>query len=185
MSTSKKAPQPDVENESEDEIQERERFIVLLRHGLAEDRAPDRSDDERALTADGHARMKQIARGLERVFPKANAIYSSPLLRAMQTAMWVSKAYRSRVEITTVDGLAPGATTADFLALIAAVKERRAIIVGHEPNLSDNLRALLGAEQSRSIELKKGGCYGVRIEGDGTAMLEWLLPPRLLRKLAE
>jgi len=39
-------------------------------------------DEDRSLTAEGHARMKQIARGLEQALPKANAIYSSPLLRA-------------------------------------------------------------------------------------------------------
>ena len=30
------------------------------------------------------------------------------------------------------------------------------------------------------IELAKGGCYGIRIEPDGTARLEWMLPPRAL-----
>ena len=186
MSTSKKAPPPEVAADTaEDEIQERERFIILLRHGIAEDPSAGKPDEERSLTAEGHARIKQIALGVERVFPKANAIYSSPLVRATQTALWVSKAYRSRVQVTTTDALMPGATTADFLSLVASIKERRTIIVGHEPNLSDNLRALLGVEESRTIELKKGGCYGVRLRGDGSALLEWLLPPRLLRKLAE
>jgi phosphohistidine phosphatase SixA len=87
--------------------------------------------------------------------------------------------------VITTDALAPGATKEQFLELVSSVKERRTIIVGHEPNLSENLAALLGLGESHSIELKKGGCYGVRVDGDGRAVLEWLLPPRILRKLAE
>jgi phosphohistidine phosphatase len=169
MSTSKAAP-PE------------ERFVILLRHGIAEEPAAEKKDEDRGLTAEGHARMKQVARGLERALPKAQAIYTSPLLRAMQTALWVSKGYRSRVNITTTDALAPGATKKQFLALVKSIQERRVIIVGHEPNLTDALQALTGVE---GLELKKGACFGVRVFADGTGLLEWVLPPRILRKLGE
>lgn len=162
-----------------------ERFLVLLRHGIAEDPTPEKSDADRGLTAEGHARMKQIARGLERALPKAEAIYSSPLLRAVQTSLWVSKAYRSRVNINTVEALSPGSTPTQFRELVEGITERRVVIVGHEPSLTDNLAALVGLTDSQAIELKKGGCYGVRIRPDGTAVLEWLLSPRILRKLGE
>ncbi len=171
MSTSKKAAAPPPE-----------RFIVLLRHGIAEDATPDKKDDDRGLTAEGHARMKQIARGLERALPKVRAIYTSPLLRAVQTALWVSKAYRSRATVNTVGALSPSATPKQFLALVKSIKERRAVIVGHEPVLTLGLRALVGVE---GLELKKGGCFGVRLLPEGTAVLEWVLPPRILRELGE
>lgn len=161
-----------------------ERFVVLLRHGVAEDASPQVPDEERSLTADGHARMKQNAIGLERTLPRVQAIYSSPLRRAMQTALWVSKAYRSRVEVRTTEALSPGATAQQFLDLLASIDVRRAVIVGHEPNLTDNLRTLLRLPEAHSIELKKGGCYGVRLDPGGRATLEWLLPPRILRELA-
>lgn len=124
--------------------------------------------------------MKRIARGLENVLPKAQAIYASPLLRAVQTALWVSKAYRSRVTVTTKDALKPEATEKQFLAFIKSIEERRVVIIGHEPVLTAGLHALTGVE---GVELKKGGCYGVRLRPDGTASLEWVLPPRILRKL--
>lgn len=171
MSTSKKAAAPPPE-----------RFIVLLRHGIAEDATPDKKDEDRGLTPEGHARMKQIARGLERVLPRVRAIYSSPLLRAVQTALWVSKAYRSRANVNPVDALSPSATPKQFLALVKSIKERRAVIVGHEPVLTQGLHALVGVE---GLELKKGGCFGVRLLPDGTAVLEWVLPPRILRELGE
>ena len=170
MSTSKPAPR------------ESERFIVLLRHGIAEDQTPEKDDADRALTTEGHLRMKEIARGLERIFSKAQVIYSSPLVRAMQTAKRVAKAYRDRVKIETTDALLPGASTKDLLALIAKSKARHLIFVGHEPNLTNNLRALTGLGKSARLDLKKGGCYGVRLQADGKGVLEWVLPPKALRK---
>ncbi len=126
--------------------------------------------------------MKEIARGLERSLPKAQVIYSSPLLRAVQTALWVSKGYKSKMNINTSDALAPGATAKQFLELIKTIPERRVIFVGHEPTLSTNMAALVGIERAK-VELKKGGCYGVRIAPDGKGTLEWLLSPRVLRKI--
>ena len=40
---------------------------------------------------------------------------------------------------------------------------------------------LTGMRSHSEIELKKGGCYGIRVE-DGAAHLEWMLPPRILRE---
>lgn len=168
MSTSKKAAPPP------------ERFIILLRHGIAEERSPEKKDEDRGLTKEGHARTKEIARGLAAALPKAQAIYTSPLLRAVQTALWVSKGYRSRAQVNTTDALAPGATKKQFLALVKSIGESRAILVGHEPELSESVRALTGVAVP---ELKKGGCYAVRLLPDGTAALEWMVPPRILRKL--
>lgn len=160
-----------------------ERFLILLRHGIAEERTEDKKDEDRSLTAEGHARMKEIARGLGRILPKAQRIVSSPLLRAVQTALWVSKGYRARVEVTTSDTLAPGATAKQFLAFVKTIREQRVIFVGHEPTMTEHLQALTGV--TCAFELKKGGCYGVRLHPDGTALLEWMLTPRILRKLGE
>jgi phosphohistidine phosphatase len=187
MSTSKKAAprkKPAPAPAPEEKPSPAERFIVLLRHGIAEDASAEKKDEDRGLTREGHARMKEIARGLERVLPKAQAIYTSPLLRAVQTALWVSKGYKSRVTINTTDALAPGASAKELRAFLDSIAERRVVVVGHEPTLTRALGALTGVDVPR-LELKKGGCYGVRVLGDGSATLEWLLPPRVLRKLGE
>ena len=176
---------PETPRDDDEEEGRRDRFIVLLRHGIAEERTGEKTDEERSLTPEGHARMKQVARGLERAFPKAQVIYSSPLLRTVQTALWVSKGYRSRVKVNTSDALIPGASPKEFVEFLNGITERRVIVVGHEPNLSDNLTDLLGVDGANRLELKKGGCYGVRLRPDGTVVFEWLLSPRILRKLAE
>jgi phosphohistidine phosphatase len=171
--------------QEDEEEGKRDRFIVLLRHGIAEDATPEKPDAERSLTSEGHARMKQIARGVERAFPKAQIIYASPFLRAMQTALWVSKAYRSRVKVNATEALRPEASPHQFAEFVKGIGERRVIVVGHEPNLTENLAELAGIGGRGRFELKKGGCYGLRLRSDGTALFEWLLSPRILMKLGQ
>ncbi len=169
----------------EEEEGQPDRFIVLLRHGIAEDKTEEKPDQDRSLTSEGHARMKQIARGLERVFPKAQIIYSSPYLRASQTALWISKGYRSRVKIKPAEVLAPGSPPRAVYDFLQSIQERKVVVVGHEPILTNALMELIGAGVSGRFELKKGGCYGIRLRADGTAVFEWLLSPRVLTKLGE
>jgi phosphohistidine phosphatase len=158
-------------------MREGERFIVLLRHGIAEDRDGSKPDEDRELTDQGHRRMKEIAPGLAELFPKAEVIVSSPLIRARQTAEWIGGAYDLGFE--TSDALSPGSDAKEFRELLGSMKSCRAIFVGHEPTLSAFMLALTGMKGS--IELKKGGCYGIRIGADGAARLEWMLPPRAMR----
>jgi len=160
-------------------MEQNERFLILLRHGIAEPHGT-RPDAERELTDEGHRRMKAIARGLQLLFPKAQAIVSSPLRRTMQTAEWVARAYRQKIAIETSDALAPDSDEAKFRELVKRVEARRAIFVGHEPTLSAFMLALTG--MNGEVELKKGGCYGVRLSPDGAAALEWMLPPRAMRR---
>jgi len=151
------------------------KFLVLLRHGIAEDPTPEKSDADRELTAKGRRRMEAIAEGLARLFPDAEAIYSSPAVRAMQTAEPVAKEYGLKIE--TSDALAPGQPSRKLIEQVAV---DYAIFVGHEPTLSGLMLELTKTEGE--IELKKGGCYGIAFDGD-SAHLEWMLPPRVLRRL--
>ena len=70
---------------------------------------------------------------------------------------------------------------ADFRRLLADTKSQFAIFVGHEPNLTEIMLDLTAMRSHNAIELKKGGCYGLRIE-DNSILLEWMLPPRILRE---
>ena len=178
-------PVQTVQDDMQDVADEaRGRLVVFLRHGIAEERTEAKPDEERSLTPEGHTRMKRGALGLRKVFPKARAIYSSPLLRAVQTALWVSRAYRSRIEIHTTDALLPDASEDVLTAFIESLPESRVILVGHEPSMSAGMMALLEVS-GRTLELRKGGACAVRIGGDdGEPSLEWVLSPRVLRRLS-
>jgi phosphohistidine phosphatase len=157
-------------------------MVVLVRHGIAEDQTPEKSDADRALTREGNDRMKENAKGLRELFPKAEAIYSSPLVRAVQTALWISKAYKSKMSVDTTDVMLPEATPDQLRAFIMGLKEAHVILVGHDPSISANLLALAGL--SGSVETKKGGAAALRFSPEGIVTLEWIAPPKVLRKLA-
>ncbi|HJW93771.1 MAG TPA: histidine phosphatase family protein [Thermoanaerobaculia bacterium] len=146
-------------------------FALLLRHGIAHPRGT-KPEEERDLTDIGHRRMKRNARGLTVLFPKAEVLLSSPLIRCVQTAEWVVKAYGGKLKIETRDELRP---EGDRNALRKLIGDKRVIIVGHEPWLSESIKR-------PELELKKGGIYGLRVNGD-ELQLEWMIPPRALRRL--
>lgn len=171
---------------SDDDEESRDRIVVFLRHGRAEEPREGLADEARPLTQEGHGEMMKLAAGVERAFPRAQTILSSPFVRAVQTAMWISKAYRSRIKNHETPALTPSSPPAEFAALLRDMSERRIIVVGHEPNLTANMLALVGLKNvEHRLALKRGGCYAVRLRGEGDGVLEWLLSPRILRKLAE
>lgn len=154
-----------------------EQIFLFVRHGIAADAVAGQADAERELTAEGHAQMEQIARGIARLFPELDAIYASPLVRAAQTAEWVAKAYGS-LPVTTAPALSTNASTQDLLAFLESVDARHAVFVGHEPSLAGVLAEVIRSDAA--IPLQRGGCYAVRIHAGGGATLEWLATPSVL-----
>jgi phosphohistidine phosphatase len=144
------------------------KFLVLLRHGIAEEKTAEKPDADRELTDEGRRRMKRTARALAELFTAAEAIYSSPLVRCVQTAEIVAKAYG--LEVKTSDALKPDGDVADARKLLPSADF--AIFVGHEPNLSAIMLDL--TKMRGEIALKKGGCYGIKFDGRA-ARLEWML----------
>lgn len=159
------------------------RFLVLFRHGPAEERALAKPDAERSLTDEGHAKTRRAARGLEALLPEADTLLSSPLLRAMQTALWVSKAYGGKLKIQVTDALLPDADPKSLAALVATLEGHNVIVVGHEPHLTGTLAHLVRAPGAMRAELKKAGAVGIRLDPRGAGTLEWMLSPKMLRRL--
>lgn len=158
------------------------KFVVLFRHGIAEAAAPDKPDAERSLTTNGHDRTKRAARGLAKLLPQVDAICSSPFLRALQTALWVTKAYGGAIRVRTTEALLPEANPESVRQLIRETEGSTIVLVGHEPHLTRCLAGLLGLPSVRA-DLRRAGCIGVRIDQDGHGALEWMFPPRALRSL--
>lgn len=155
-------------------------LIILLRHGVAEEKG-SKPDRERRLTGDGNREMKKTAKGLAKRFPDADAIYSSPLVRAYETAEWVAKAYGGTLDIDTTAALEPGTAPEELRALLGRSDAECAYFVGHEPHLTTVMLDLTGMQASGKLALKKGGCYGVEWSGkDEPARLRWMLAPDLV-----
>jgi phosphohistidine phosphatase len=156
--------------------------IYLLRHGIAEDRAADRPDAARALTAEGVQRMGLAAAGMRRLGVAPDLLLSSPLTRARQTAEIVGAALG--VGVLLEPDLAPGCDMARLLRLLDRQSATRVMLVGHEPDLGMIAAGLIGGGQ---IEMKKGALALIDLPHDGgmeiDGVLRWLLPPSALRAI--
>lgn len=153
--------------------------LYFLRHAEAEQLAP--GDFDRRLTARGVRRTKMAAQVLLKLGIKPDHIYSSPRVRALQTAEIVSEALTIPVEID--DGL-------DFRFDLEVVEEliddlpldAEVMFVGHEPGMSEVVEELTGA----FVAMKKGGL--ARVDVDYVAeplrgQLIWLIAPKVFDQL--
>src|SRR4051812_18967862 len=103
--------------------------ILLIRHAVAVGKDQGIPDAERPLTVEGLKGWQREVRGLVRMDIAFDAIYYSPLLRAVQTAEPLLPLVRGRKVI------AQGLAEKPEPALIASFKGRTIGVVGHEPYL--------------------------------------------------
>lgn len=137
--------------------------LLLLRHGIAEERSPERPDAERTLTAAGRRRTAAVLARLVALPLPCQHLLSSPLPRARQTAELAVQAGLAP-HLVLADGLAPGGDPWPLLHWPAGVQ--RLALVGHEPDLGDLAAALIGAEPGRLV-LKKAGIALLQITAPG------------------
>jgi phosphohistidine phosphatase len=164
--------------------------LLVVRHGEAEDKdkfaRTGKSDDLRPLTPAGKREMRDVAGGIREIVSAIDALLTSPLVRAMQTAAIVGEEYdRDPVK---VEWLRPEAPYEDFARWAQSSREKQTVaIVGHEPHLSGLVSWLLAGAEDSFVELKKGAACLLEIEeenaGPSSAMLVWSMAPKHLRAI--
>ena len=112
--------------------------VVLVRHAEA---APGDPDELRALTPAGHEQARQLGDRLRADGVRPDAVLSSPLLRARETAADLGFG-----EAEPLDELSPGATADDVRAAISDRGET-VVVVGHQPDCSQITAALRGGAE--------------------------------------
>ena len=155
--------------------------LYFLRHGLAGSRSEWKGDDaKRPLTKKGMQRMKRSAAMIARLGLDLDAILTSPLARARQTAMIAAEALDAGVKVITDRRLDPYFDREQLAAILRDHLSAKALmLVGHEPSFSETIGKLIGGGR---VVCKKGGLACVELE-DLTNLhgeLLWLIPPRLL-----
>src|ERR1700692_351537 len=160
-------------------------IIYFLRHASAgEHFVNPKKDEKRALDKEGIEQCGYVGRALAAIEAQVDVVASSPLKRATQTASLVGNemGYEGKLQIET--GLRPEATFSDFRKLLEKYARQEAImVVGHNPNLSQFLGAVIsdsGCEAS--VELKKGAVAKVEMRRT-SGSLQWCLTPKILRTL--
>ena len=164
--------------------------LLVIRHAIAEEREPwsssGRPDAERPLTDTGRRRMRRGARGLRNLVPTLDALASSPLVRAAQTAEILAREFDD-VSIETLTELSPEHPAEDLLPWLRG-QEPGAVagVVGHEPHLGFLVGWLLTGRHESFVELKKGAVCMLGFDDPpaaGEAVLRWSLAPGQLRRL--
>ncbi len=163
--------------------------VYLVRHAIAAERGPSYPDDRlRPLTPAGIARFRESVAGLRELAVTIDVVLTSPLVRARETAELLAAGLPGKPAIDTLDALAPGGRAVTIVEAIgkhARRRQRRLALVGHQPDLSELASRLLGARGT--FEFRKGAVVLLELDGatpGGPGTLRWLLPPRVLRKLA-
>src|SRR5437868_11095836 len=145
--------------------------LCFLRHGEADWPNWDKPDDERPLTERGRKEMKRVAKFLERLKFSADAILTSPLPRASQTAEIVAQ--RLGIELKTEATLAHGFNVERLRRLLGNAD--CVMVVGHEPAFSEVIKELTGGE----VKLSKAGIALLEVNRECTSgKLLWLFPPK-------
>jgi phosphohistidine phosphatase len=151
--------------------------LYFFRHGEAEDAANGMSDNDRTLTSKGTRRTTNAAQALTRLKVKPARLYSSPRVRARQTADILAESLGLPVEVR--DEVDFNFSVSAVERLIADVDgEQDVLFVGHEPSLSIILSEMTGA----NVAMKKGGMARVDIAPTTSPLrgrLVWLLAPRV------
>lgn len=161
--------------------------LYIVRHGIAVDREDPKCppDPERYLTEEGVEKTRQVAAGVSAMGVTADLIFTSPYVRASQTAeIFASSLEYAKQKIRRMDLLLPGAEPSLLFRELA--KERQAASVflfGHAPQLDDIVATALGSKRHLTA-LKKAGVAFIELKriSPPVGELVWLATPKLLRR---
>ena len=160
------------------------RELLLLRHGIAEERRVDLAEWSRALTPEGRQRTEAVVQRLLELGLGCDLLLSSPYTRARQTAD-LARLAGLAPDLELAAGLEPAGEIGPLMQLWLGESSprpgwRRLALVGHEPDLGQLAARLIGAPAG-AVSLKKAGVALVALPEDGrAARLQLLLSPRSL-----
>ena len=118
--------------------------LIFLRHTTATNIAP--RDAVRALTSDGEWEAQIAGAGLAVLGIRPAMIFSSPLVRARQTAEIAAVKLSFPGAISELTELANDYTTAELLHSLQPYRDASEILlVGHMPSIAEHVSQLIGA----------------------------------------
>lgn len=162
--------------------------IYLLRHGIAAEREEHSGpDEERELTDEGRRKVRHAAEAMGAMKLSFDAIFSSPLARALQTAEIVAENLRLKRRLQLTEHLAPGIPPGKQMSWLKNLQPAPAsvLLVGHEPNFSELTSYLLTGRDNMAINFKKAGLCKLTVghAGFGHATLEWFITPKQMEMM--
>ena len=139
--------------------------LFVVRHGIAVEAGPGVGDADRALTETGARKVTRVALGLHRLGVQPDAILSSPLRRAEQTAERLKRILLPSQAVEIYAPLAPGHDPNEVITGLHPQRgARQLILVGHQPDLGALVSHLLtGSNALVQFDFKKGSVAAVEL----------------------
>ena len=140
--------------------------LYLVRHAEAIERSGTMPDGVRYLTPKGRLVFRKVARRVRREGVTPDVVFSSPLVRAVQTAEILAERLDHTGPVVVARQLSPGFDHGKLDSLLAeAGNLREAAFVGHEPDLGELAASLLS--MPGGFSLRKGAVLALEFEGKG------------------
>jgi phosphohistidine phosphatase len=163
--------------------------IFILRHGDANPATKKlMSDSKRGLSDSGIKEIENVSELFAKFEIKFDYIFSSPLMRAKQSTDVISK-NQKKSKIVELADLKPEGSVEEVCKKIAKQKENSTIlIIGHNPFLVNLINYIINSVNSQNLTLKTGGLVKIKalsLEPQLKGELEWLLAPKLIRKISK
>jgi phosphohistidine phosphatase len=166
--------------------------LVLLRHGPAESRNAVRwpNDRMRPLSPKGARQTRKVADGLVGMLDGVARLASGPAVRARRTAEIVGAALQPPREVDLWPELDLDRPASPILARVRRELRVRqtAVLVGHDPVLSELIGVALTGESAAVARLTKGGAAALEFPASvrpGSGRLLWLLTRKQLAELGD
>lgn len=160
--------------------------LYVLRHGDAVEHGDPRyKENDRPLTRKGIQRTRQLAHVLREMEISFDAILTSPLTRARETAEIVSRGLKLQDQMRFCEHLTPSGSMEELVLQINTIRPatKSVALVGHEPYLSGFISLLCTGGPGLPVVLKKGALCRLDIDilsCGKCAALDWLLQPRVI-----
>ncbi len=154
--------------------------LYFVRHA---DALAGADDAARPLSPRGWKQARRLGRFMEEAGVVFDAAYSSPLVRATETAEAIMNCCGAVTpsQLKKIEALTNDATQKRFEAWLRALPDlEHVLLVGHAPTLAERVRALLGMEEEGTLTMPKGAVACVETEDQRTGALKFLVTPKLL-----
>lgn len=158
-------------------------IIYFLRHASAgQKKLSPKKDEKRPLDEEGVHQCTQMGRILSSMEVTVDAVISSPLKRATQTAALVANEIGYEGKLNIENALRPDAKYDHFREMLRKYSKTEAVmVIGHNPNFSDFLGQTIADNGTRAhIDLKKAAVAKIE-SSQKKYVLNWLLTPRLAK----
>jgi phosphohistidine phosphatase len=150
--------------------------LYFVRHAEAIERSGSMPDAIRYLTPKGRLVFRKVARKVRQEGATPDVVFSSPLVRAVQTAEILAERLKYDGTVVVAKELSPGFDHRALHSLLAkAGNPAEAAFVGHEPDLGILSAMLL--DVPGGFPLRKGAVLAMEADGSvrkGSAKFLWM-----------